>query len=127
MMEIKEQEEREPEEDFTGVAFKDPMWLAAFPLNQYTALDYFALSQFYDHKCNNEIIKMQRLDLSLLKTLKGVEYTIIHARDPILFVVRKQFRRSQEDVVPKATYYILNGTIYQSPNLFNIFNARLVF
>lgn len=63
-----------PEDDLTQMSFKDPMWLQAFPLNVHSALDYFSLSQFYDKKCNNENLKMQRLDMSLLRYVFGNQF-----------------------------------------------------
>eukprot|EP00026_Physarum_polycephalum_P011582 Phypoly_transcript_11817.p1 GENE.Phypoly_transcript_11817~~Phypoly_transcript_11817.p1 ORF type:complete len:283 (+),score=42.88 Phypoly_transcript_11817:74-922(+) len=114
-----------PEDDLTHMSFKDPMWLQTFPLNVHSALDYFALSQFYDKKCNNEILKMQRLEMSLLRNLRGIEYELIHVREPALFVIRKLFRESPDRTIPRAIYYILNGSIYQAPTLFNVLNSRL--
>ncbi|KAF2301091.1 hypothetical protein GH714_020025 [Hevea brasiliensis] len=42
-----------------------------------------------------------------------------------LFVIRKQKRDSPEKVTPMLTYYILDGSIYQAPQLCNVFAARI--
>lgn len=57
-------------------------------------LDYFSdrSNPFYDHSCNNEIIRMQRLNLEHLNNMSGIEYILLHAQEPILYVVRKQHR-----------------------------------
>lgn len=49
---------RPEDDDLTGVCWRDDPWLQFFPLNQMTALDYFALSPFYDRTCNNEQAKL---------------------------------------------------------------------
>lgn len=109
------------------LSWQDSAW---FPhLSSATALDYFSQESnpFYDHTCNNEVIKMQRLDPSQLTSMTGVEYTLLHAQDPILYVIRKQRRHSQHQAVtPLADYYILAGTVYQAPDLCSVISSRLL-
>ena len=52
------------DEDLSGVCWRDDQWLQFFPLTRLSALDYFALSPFYDRSCNNEQAKLQGLDPS---------------------------------------------------------------
>lgn len=47
-------------------------------------------------------------------------------REPNLFVIRKQNRDGPEKVTPQLTYYILDGCIYQAPQLCNVFYSRIV-
>jgi len=112
--------------DQTAVCFKDSRWLEVYPLNKDTALDYFALSGFYDRTCNNEWVKMQRGDLSQLKKKTGIEYTLLHWQDSFLYVIRKQKRESPTRVIPNAIYYIINGTIYQSPTALSVISSRMI-
>ena len=116
--------------DDYGASFNDTVWLQSFPLNEQTVLHYFALSPFYDAACNNERLKMQRLELDRLKTMRGLEYEIVTRPLPptapcSLFLIRKQRRSSPHQVKPLALYYILDGTIYQAPNLHAILTSRL--
>lgn len=48
------------------------------------------------------------------------------ATEPNLFVFRKQKRDGPEKVTPMLTYYILDGSIYQAPQLCSVFAARVV-
>ncbi len=50
-------------EDQTSVQWRDNAWLAAYPLDVHTVLDYFAFSPFYDLNCNNEEAKRRGVDL----------------------------------------------------------------
>ena len=49
------------------ISFANDQWVRAFGLGAHNALDYFALSPFYDTTCNNEVVKMQGLNLDHLK------------------------------------------------------------
>eukprot|EP01104_Vermistella_antarctica_P015673 TRINITY_DN5199_c0_g2_i1.p1 TRINITY_DN5199_c0_g2~~TRINITY_DN5199_c0_g2_i1.p1 ORF type:complete len:205 (-),score=26.08 TRINITY_DN5199_c0_g2_i1:80-694(-) len=109
--------------DPTQISFKDPQWLQAFPLNNLSVLDYFALSSFYDRTCNNEQLKMQRLSLDNLRDMRGIEYVLKAEQDP--FVILKQERSSPTEVTILAVYYIIAGTIYQSPDLKSVFASRM--
>lgn len=55
-----------------------------------------------------------------------MEYTLSEVMEPNLFVIRKQKRDGPEKVTPMLTYYILDGSIYQAPQLCNVFAGRLV-
>lgn len=58
--------------------------------------------------------------------MTGREYILLHVQEPILYVIRKQHRHSPTDVTPMADYYIIAGTVYQAPDLANVFNSRLL-
>lgn len=116
--------------DDYNASFRDTMWLQAFPLNAQTVLHYFALSPFYDRSCNNERLKMQRLGLEQLKNLRGIEYEVLpNAAKQLpqqLFLIRKQRRSGRTQVEPLAVYYVLDGAVYQAPNIHAMLTSRLV-
>jgi mediator of RNA polymerase II transcription subunit 6 len=57
--------------------------------------------------------------------MTGIEYIVLHVQEPILYVIRKQQRMSQTQIIPLADYYILAGTVYQAPDLQSVLNSRL--
>ncbi|XP_058067644.1 mediator of RNA polymerase II transcription subunit 6 [Magnolia sinica] len=117
-----------PGTDMTGICFKDQLWLQSYPLDRNLVFDYFALSPFYDWTCNNEQLRMRSihpLDISHLSKMTGNEYMLSEVMEPHLFVIRKQKRDGPEKVTPMLTYYILDGSIYQAPQLCNVFAARI--
>lgn len=104
----------------------DSKWIPF--INASNIMEYFSdrSNPFYDSRCNNEVIKMQRLNPDMIKQMKGMEYELIHAQDPILFVVRRQNRVSTTEVVPEALYYVLAGVVYQAPDMWSVINSRLL-
>lgn len=60
------------------------------------------------------------------RKMTGIEYSLNEVMEPHLFVFRKQKRDGPEKVTPMLTYYVLDGTIYQAPQLCNVFAARIV-
>jgi mediator of RNA polymerase II transcription subunit 6 len=64
-------------------------------------MEYFAISPFYDHTCNNEVLKMQTKFNNLqelteqLLVMKGTEYALVRAVEPSLFVICKRNRVSE--------------------------------
>ncbi|XP_078430495.1 RNA polymerase transcriptional regulation mediator-like protein [Wolffia australiana] len=117
-----------PGTDMTGICFRDQLWLNTFPLDRNLVFDYFALSPFYDWTCNNEQLRLRSihpLDVSHLSKMTGNEYTLSEVMEPHLFVIRKQKRDNPEKTTPLLTYYILDGSIYQSPQLWSVFAARI--
>lgn len=118
-----------PGTDLTGICFRDQLWLNSFPLDRDFVFDYFALSPFYDYTCNNEQLRMRSihpLDISQLSKLTGIEYMLNEVMEPHLFVIRKQKRDGPEKVTPMLTYYVLDGSIYQAPQLSSVFASRMV-
>lgn len=55
-----------------------------------------------------------------------MEYILQDAQPPHLFVIRKQWRSLAGVINSLAYYYILDGTVYQSPTLHAVLSARLV-
>ncbi|XP_055394462.1 mediator of RNA polymerase II transcription subunit 6 isoform X2 [Bubalus kerabau] len=130
-------------DNLLGISWVDSSWIPI--LNSGSVLDYFSerSNPFYDRTCNNEVVKMQRLTLEHLKSLwsrsivgilvafyeiqmVGVEYILLHAQEPILFIIRKQQRQSPTQVIPLADYYIIAGVIYQAPDLGSVINSRVL-
>ncbi|KAI5639464.1 hypothetical protein M9H77_00605 [Catharanthus roseus] len=117
-----------PGTDMTSICFRDQLWLNTYPRDRNLMFDYLALSPFYDWTCNNEQLRMRSihpLDNSHLSKMIGTEYTLSEVMEPHLFVICKQKRDGPEKVTPMLTYYILDGSIYQAPQLCNVFAARL--
>ena len=84
-----------------SISWHDSAWIPV--LTPHNVMDYFSegSNPFYDRTCNNEVIKMQRgLSLDQLQSMQGVEYTLLHVQEPILYVVRKQNRHSPSHVSP---------------------------
>lgn len=117
-----------PGTDMTGICFRDQLWLNTYPLDRNLVFDYFALSPFYDWTCNNEQIRMRSLhplDPSQLSKMTGTEYVLSEVMEPHLFIIRKQKRDSPDKVTPMLAYYILDGSIYQAPQLSTVFASRI--
>lgn len=109
-----------------SISWHDSAWIPI--LNADNVLDYFCQrsNTFYDKTCNNEHVKMQRLDPGQLQYMTGVEYELIHAQDPILYVIKKQMRHSPNQVTALAFYYVLAGVVYQAPDVGSLINSRLL-
>ena len=101
-------------------SWHDPAWIPS--LSTHNVMDYFSqnTNPFYERTCNNEVLKMQRVGMQgagpidqHLPSMVGIEYMLLCAQDPILYVVRKQQRHSPTHVTTLADYYIIAGVVYQ--------------
>lgn len=108
------------------ISWHDSAWIPH--LNPTNVLEYFCerSNPFYDRTCNNEIVKMQRLNPEQLQTMTGLEFVLLHVQEPILYVVRKQIRQANNQVTPQADYYILAGVVYQAPDLNTVIQSRVL-
>ncbi|XP_002974208.2 mediator of RNA polymerase II transcription subunit 6 [Selaginella moellendorffii] len=114
--------------DQTGISFHDQLWLSTYPLDRNLVFDYFVLSPFYDRSCSNEQLRMRSvhpLDMTQLSKMTGVEYVLLEAQEPNLFVLRKQKRESPDKVLHLSAYYILDSHIYQAPLLYSVVCSRV--
>ncbi|XP_060684326.1 mediator of RNA polymerase II transcription subunit 6 isoform X3 [Hemiscyllium ocellatum] len=113
-------------DNLLGISWVDSAWIPI--LNPGNVLDYFSerSNPFYDRTCNNEVVKMQRLSLEHLHNMTGLEYILLHAQEPILYIIRKQHRYSPTQVTPLADYYIIAGVVYQAPDLGSVINSRML-
>ncbi|XP_055329540.1 mediator of RNA polymerase II transcription subunit 6-like [Paramacrobiotus metropolitanus] len=109
-----------------SINWTDSAWVPH--LSAANVMDYFAQmsNPFYDPLCNNEQIRMQRLGLENLKNMVGTEFVLAYSQEPILYIIKKQERKSPVEVHPIAVYYILAGTVYQAPDLWSVVNSRLL-
>ncbi|ELW72511.1 Mediator of RNA polymerase II transcription subunit 6 [Tupaia chinensis] len=113
-------------DNLLGISWVDSSWIPI--LNSGSVLGYFSQrsNPFYDRTCSNEMVKMQRLILEHLNQMVGVEYILLHAQEPILFVIRKQQQQSPAQVIPLADYSIITGVIYPAPDLGSVINSRVL-
>ncbi|KAJ9577317.1 hypothetical protein L9F63_006156, partial [Diploptera punctata] len=109
-----------------GLSWHDSAWIPM--LNPNNIMDYFSerSNPFYDRTCNNEIVKMQRLNPEQLKTFCSMEYILLHVQEPILYVIRKQNRHGPSNIQALNDYYIIAGIVYQAPDLLSVINSRLI-
>ena len=111
-----------------GLSFIDVNWLQLNGgLTRKNVMDYFCMSPFYDINSNNELIKMQYShNLEHLRSLTGLEFHIDneHIDEPHLYVIRKVTRKSPNAYDLLESYYILDGSIYQSPDLLELIRCK---
>ncbi|KAG6910576.1 hypothetical protein DXG01_009527 [Tephrocybe rancida] len=110
------------------------MTIANGPLTTENVFDYFATSMFYDKQSNNQVLRMQTIHSGLpvvneaeeLKRFTGVEFAVVHAQPPDMFIIQKRERLSPDEVRPMSAYFIMNKRIYQSPDVYTILSNRLL-
>lgn len=108
--------------------FVNKDWLHLYGLNRKNVLNYFYTSQFYDSSSNNEAIRNDRIpNYASLLQKTGLEFELDNANidEPHLYVIKKQIRRSPETVELLDCFYILDGSIYQSPELLELIRSKL--
>ncbi|KAG5715253.1 Mediator of RNA polymerase II transcription subunit 6 [Termitomyces sp. T112] len=124
-----------PPDDYTHRFFIWHEWIQANgPLTAENVFDYFATSMFYDKQSNNQVLRMQTIHSGLpvvneaeeLKRFTGVEFAVVHAQPPSLFIIQKRERLSPEEVRPMAAYFVINNRIYQSPDVYTVLSNRLL-
>uniref|UniRef100_A0A6P4EBY8 Mediator of RNA polymerase II transcription subunit 6 n=1 Tax=Drosophila rhopaloa TaxID=1041015 RepID=A0A6P4EBY8_DRORH len=117
---------RQMTNDHLRLSWHDTQMMAT--LSPQSVMDYFCRKSnpFYDHMCNNETVRMQRLGPEHLHNMIGLEYILLHVAEPILYVIRKQHRHNPSEATPIADYYIIGGTVYKAPDLANVINARIL-
>jgi mediator of RNA polymerase II transcription subunit 6 len=96
-------------------------------LNEWSVLDYFCQppNPFFDKSSNNAIIQQQQIHMAKLRDMKGIEYQVLHAQPPIMFIVQKCERFSPDKLKPLANYYVIDRKVYQAPDLVSVLTSRL--
>ncbi|KAI0823053.1 MED6-domain-containing protein [Trametes gibbosa] len=124
-----------PPDDYSHRFFIWHEWIQAHgPLTAENAFDYFTTSMFYDKQSNNQVLRMQTMHTGLplvneaeeLRRFTGIEFALVHAEPPSLFIIHKRERLSPDEVRPLAVYFILNNRIYQSPDVYTLISNRLL-
>lgn len=109
-----------------STCFIDIVWLQSFGLRRDTVMQYFYTSPFFDPASNNSIMQTQGIDLEHLKSMRGLEFVLDEEvrEEPVLFVIKKQLRHSPTNSELLEVFYILDGTIYQCPDLLELATSR---
>lgn len=102
-------------------------------LNADNIMDYFMTpnNPFYDKSCLNETLRMQGRSGFNIDLMEGVQYKLYQALEP-LFVIRKVERKRDPtrpqtlEETPLANFYIIQGTVYKTPDLASVINARVL-
>ncbi|KAI6198394.1 Mediator of RNA polymerase II transcription subunit 6 [Aphelenchoides fujianensis] len=112
--------QQQPEQNTLHVTYQDPAW----PPNQINE---------HNRTSDNEQLRMQANLIqggaqemeANLQRMTGIQY-VLHKSRPPLFVIRKQKRNGPFQVQPLCYYYVLNGIVYQAPDLYSVVNSRLI-
>ncbi|MBW0487471.1 hypothetical protein O181_027186 [Austropuccinia psidii MF-1] len=132
-----------PSSDLCHVQWRSLAWvLENGPITEANAMDYFALSPFYDRRSTNQVLRMQSMfsgqptldhnaQREALKRFVGIEFALVLARpeqdrEGGLFVIEKRDRKGYDEFYPIASFYILKTSIYQAPSLHATLSARVL-
>jgi len=118
---------------FVDVQYMDIQWLSTYGLTRHNVLEYFYTSPFFNTNSNNQVIRIQGVDLArhdaILQSMTGIEYVIddLNTAEPNLYVIREQRRRSRrpQDVDLVNAYYILDGQVFQCPDFLDLLRSRM--
>lgn len=132
--------------DTSKIFFTDKEFLQQYFLTIGNVLDYFARSDFYDVTSINEVLKMQNRTIDELDKTDGISFrlSMVQQRNgPTLYgesildplqknlvihpgfvVIDKILREDGHDSL-LAKYYILDGCIFQAPDLYSILSVRM--
>lgn len=123
-------------EPLDEVLWRAPEWIQMFGLRTDNVLEYFSQSPFYDRSSNNQVLKMQSQfnenlhghpDLSAeLKNMQGIEFVVALAREPDMWVIRKQNRMSPHEAKQLATYFVVRENIFMAPSVYSVVSSRLL-
>ncbi|KAK0537568.1 Mediator of RNA polymerase II transcription subunit 6 [Tilletia horrida] len=132
----------QPNAALYSTAFRDPEFIAFFgALTRQNILDYFSRSPFYDLQSTNQVLRMQNIAITGgfmsalagdqkeeedLKRFTGIEFVVVHAQPDALFVIHKRRRLSPAATIPLAAYYVLDGTIYQAPDMHSVLGSKML-
>jgi mediator of RNA polymerase II transcription subunit 6 len=130
-----------------ALSFRDEAFLISFHLAVGNALEYFEFSNFYDRLSLNEQAKQNRQASfeDLIQSVSGISFRVVFAQargfppitgddlkkpanqtidvNPGLVVIDKVNRDGSVEIVLKK-YYILDGTIFEAPDLYSILSVR---
>ena len=139
-------------EPLDEVQWRSPEWIQQNNgLRTDNVLEYFSYSPFYDRGSNNQILKMQsqfqqppptaaapgvpphqaaqqqqQQLYAELRNMKGTEFVVAIAREPDLWIIRKQTRLSPQETRPLATYFVVGENIYMAPSVHSVVTSRLL-
>ncbi|KAK4529386.1 hypothetical protein CCYA_CCYA01G0243 [Cyanidiococcus yangmingshanensis] len=127
-------------EKLSHVVWSDPLWLAYNQITRENVLSYFCRSPFYESSCNNELVRMQlepqnqggNLSFTpreerLLRGMQGLEFVPERpSNDSDLFIIRRQVRYSPEEAHVTNVYYVLHGSIYETPCFATVMLVRIL-
>jgi mediator of RNA polymerase II transcription subunit 6 len=138
-------------EPLDEVQWRSPEWIQQNNgLRTDNVLEYFSYSPFYDRGSNNQILKMQsqfqqppaaaapgvpphqaaqqqqQQLYAELRNMKGTEFVVAIAREPELWIIRKQTRLSPQETRPLATYFVVGENIYMAPSVHSVVSSRLL-
>ncbi|KAG9014844.1 Mediator of RNA polymerase II transcription subunit 6 [Tulasnella sp. JGI-2019a] len=123
-----------PADNHTESYFSLPEWFQAKGgLTETSVMDFFMDSPFVDHQSNNAVLRMQLTHSGMplddepgkLRNLTGIEFAVVHAMPPDVFVIQKRERLSPHDVRPLAAYFVLNNRVYAAPDIYSVISGRL--
>lgn len=108
----------------TETPFIDEAFISNYGINEFTVLDYFYLSHFYEKNSINQRCMLQKVDFESNKCyFTGIEYSLYSNKYP--YVISKSLRKSQNEVILISMYYCINNIIYQSPSLYSVLISNI--
>ncbi|KAL3067982.1 hypothetical protein niasHT_037972 [Heterodera trifolii] len=111
--------------------WKDPRF---FPITPENVMFYFCQREnpFFDPNSDNAMILMQNQGIgpaqldAVLKAMTGIQFVLVEPCSPPLFLVRKQQRNGPDKITPLCHFYVLDGTVYQAPDMHTLLHSRLI-